>query len=165
MLILTNRFLLKPLTVNDVGSRYEGWLADDKTSQFISARVSIFELKKYVMDRSVKKDVLFLGIFERYNGLHIGNIKYEPVNSDFEYAVMGILIGEKEWRGKGVAAEVIRSTAEWLRIHKKIKRIVLGVDNSNNAAISAYKKIGFADEPFEFLPPPAPNARIMVFHI
>ena len=52
----------------------------------------------------------------------IGNIKYEPVNSEIGYAVMGILIGEADLRGKGVAAEVLSESVAWLYRHRNIKQ-------------------------------------------
>jgi ribosomal-protein-alanine N-acetyltransferase len=56
---------------------------------------------------------------------------------------MGILIGNKEYRGKGVTPEVLNATANWLKQHKHIRQIVLGVAANNHAAIRAYEKVGF----------------------
>ena len=59
---------------------------------------------------------------------------------------MGILIGEEEWRGVGVAKEIVSATAKWLRKYKNIERIILGVNIDNVNAIRAYKKIGFVEQ-------------------
>ena len=79
-IISTNRFILKPLKVDDVTERYARWLSDQATSKYISARLSFEDLQKYVYDRTNKEDVLFLGIFDKITGLHIGNIKFENIN-------------------------------------------------------------------------------------
>ena len=129
--------------MGDVSDRYIGWLNEPSTNQFISTKLSRTDLKKYVSERLNRNDVLFLGIFNKIDGLHIGNIKYEPVDSYQGYAVMGILIGEADWRGKGVATEVISASALWLNEYKKINQIVLGVSRLNIAAIRAYQKAGF----------------------
>ena len=100
--------------MGDVSDRYIGWLNEPSTNQFISTKLSRTDLKKYVSERLNRNDVLFLGIFNKIDGLHIGNIKYEPVDSYQGYAVMGSLIGEADWRGKGVATEVISASALWL---------------------------------------------------
>ena len=115
--ILTNRFILRPLGVADVSDRYAGWLSDQATSQYISAKLNLADLRQYVLEHSARDDVLFLGIFEKGSGLHIGNIKYEPVNTELGYAIMGILIGEPEWRGKGAAGEVLLASAKWLKLN------------------------------------------------
>ncbi len=104
------------------------------------------DLRQYVLERVDREDVLFLGIFEKVTGVHIGNIKYEPVDSELRYAVMGIMVGQTEWRGKGVAAEVIEASARWLQSSRGIEEIVLGVARSHEAAIRAYEATGFKVE-------------------
>jgi RimJ/RimL family protein N-acetyltransferase len=104
------------------------------------------DLKAYIEARSGRSDVLFLGIFTRPGGAHIGNIKYEPVDELAGYAVMGILIGEPAWRGRDVAGEVITASAAWLAAHRNIREFVLGVQRDHEAAISAYRRIGFRVE-------------------
>lgn len=163
--ILTNRFILRPLRVDDVSDRYAGWLSDQATSQYITAKLNLADLRQYVLEHSGREDVLFLGIFERASGLHIGNIKYEPVNSTLGYAIMGILIGEPNWRGKGVATEVILASAEWLRQCRNIKQIVLGVHRVNTAAILAYQKVGFIEESTKFIPAVSAENMTMVWHL
>jgi [ribosomal protein S5]-alanine N-acetyltransferase len=97
----------------------------------------------YIRDKNLQSDVLFLGIFSSATNEHIGNIKFEPVNSTMGYAVMGMLIGERAWRGQGAAGEVLDCTATWLRKNRAIKQILLGVQNHNLPAIRAYEKVGF----------------------
>lgn len=166
--IATARFLLRPLTEHDVTERYLGWLRDAESRKFIIAAArteGLLDLEQYVRDRSGRDDIFFLGIFEKTNGLHIGNIKYEPVNSVLGYAIMGILIGEPDWRGKGVAAEVLAATAKWLHQHRNIREIALGVDRTNIAAIGAYSKVGFVEESTDFIPDVLPQHMAMVWHL
>lgn len=40
---------------------------------------------------------------------------------------MGILIGEKDWRGRGAASEVIIASAMWLKENFGINKIFLGL--------------------------------------
>ena len=151
-LISTNRLILNPLSENDVTDRYARWLNDPSTNFYISSKLSLTELKKYVCERLNRDDVLFLGIFNKIDGLHIGNIKYEPIDSEQSYAVMGILIRDATWRGKGVAREVILASAFWLHENKNIDQVILGVSKSNKAAIRAYQKVGFIEKPSKYLP-------------
>jgi [ribosomal protein S5]-alanine N-acetyltransferase len=148
--ILTPRFLLRELLESDVTDSYLSWFQDRDAQQNISVALqmaSLTALKKYVADRAVRQDVLFLGIFTRSDNRHIGNIKYEPVDMDRGVAVMGILIGESSFRGKGVAQEVLAASGSWLRVERGISRILLGVRPSNYAAIAAYEKAGFRRSP------------------
>lgn len=166
--ILTNRFILRPLNMDDVSNQYLNWLQDRTAQKYISAAASQLDLaglRKYVMERIGNDDVMFLGIFEKMSGLHIGNIKYEPVNSELGYAIMGILIGEREWRGKGAASEVILASAEWLYQYRCIRQIILGVSRTNIAAIHAYSKAGFVEEKTSFFPNVSSDGLTMVLHL
>ena len=146
VVIDTARFHLRELAEADVTERYLGWLLE--TADQISVTAArpareLSDLREYVRARAQRDDVLFLGIFDRAAGTHIGNIKFEPIDVARRFAVMGILIGEAAYRGQGVAAEVLAATAAWLRDHRQIATILLGVSVRNPAAIRAYQKVGF----------------------
>jgi len=154
--------------VGDVSDRYAGWLRDQAALQFINAAASqpdLVALRQYVSERSGREDVVFLGIYDRSTGLHLGNVKYEPIDSELGYAIMGILIGEPDWRGKGVAGEVLLASGEWLRQHRNIRQIVLGVSRTNTAAVYAYEKAGFVEESTAFIPTASPENLTMVWHL
>ena len=78
--------------------------------------------------------------------VHIGNIKYENIDLVNKSAVMGILIGDKIYRGRGLAKIVIEESAKWLNSSLGLQTIFLGVDNNNSVAIKLYSKIGFIVE-------------------
>jgi [ribosomal protein S5]-alanine N-acetyltransferase len=142
----TERFYLRPLVPSDATERYLGWLRDPDVRRFVYAAVTtrdLVELRLYIEERAQRADVLFCGIFDSGTGVHIGNIKYEPVNVTEGYAVMGVLIGDPTYRGRGVTQEVLLPSARWLNQHCGTAEIVLGVDESNTAAVKAYEKIGF----------------------
>ena len=111
VIINTERFQLKSLTTKDVTEKYLSWFNQSKEIEkyisFAQKCEGIDSLMQYVKDKKDREDVLFLGIFCSL-GQHIGNIKYEPIDLKNKTATMGILIGDKEWRGKGVASEVIK---------------------------------------------------------
>jgi ribosomal-protein-alanine N-acetyltransferase len=153
--ILTDRFRLRELTLGDVTDRYLAWLDDGDARKYIAAAKTandLATLRRFVAERSNRDDVLFLGIFGKATGLHIGNIKFEPVDHVRSYAVMGILIGDPDFRGKGVTAEVLTATGWWLHQRLHIDQIVLGVHRDNHRAIRAYEKVGFVVETTPFIP-------------
>jgi [ribosomal protein S5]-alanine N-acetyltransferase len=153
--IISERFLLRELGEDDVTERYLGWLSDIEAKKFITAAAqtkSLSDLRKYVRARIGRDDILFFGIFEKTSGLHIGNIKFEPVNSELGYAIMGILIGDPNYRGKGVTVEVLIASAQWLKKYRKIRQLLLGVTRDNVAAIRAYEKVGFVFSRTEIIP-------------
>ena len=141
--ITSARFVLKELTATNANTRYLSWLMDEDTAQFIHyIQADIDELAHYIEQRYQDEDCWFFGIF--YQGEHIGNIKYQRLAAKASVATMGILIGEKNWRGKGVASEVLEASLQYLKNNLAIKEVNLGVEKSNKAAIKAYEKIGFS---------------------
>lgn len=167
-MIITPRFTLRPLTPDDATERYSGWFSDEAAVSHIVSASSVrgvAELRAYIEARAGRTDVLFLGIYTRLGNEHIGNIKYEPVNPQEHYAVMGILIGDANWRGRGVAVEVIETSGLWLRDQLGIDEIILGVSRDNQAAIRAFEKIGFRPEPTDKIPPRSDGSLAMVWRL
>ncbi len=144
-LIQTERFVLKPLSIEHATAKYANWLIDPASQKFIvtASQYGLEYLREYIAKRCGRPDVLFLGIFLRETGEHIGNVKYEPINYSEKSAVCGILVGEPQWRGKGVAGEVIKASSRWLQAKRGISRILLGVSPGNPAALRVYEKLGF----------------------
>jgi hypothetical protein len=145
--IKTKRFLIKKLTLRNVNKTYFSWFKDPVikkniiTSDSITAG-GIKNLKSYVNKKINKKNILFLGIFTKKK-THIGNIKFEPISKKTHTTVMGVLIGKKKWRRKGVLKEIFPNICIFLYKYFGILRIELGVSNNNKIAIISYKKIGF----------------------
>jgi [ribosomal protein S5]-alanine N-acetyltransferase len=147
IVIETDRFFLRSLSVSDVSARYYNWLHSQGKSQYIEyskRNHTINELKEYVNQRALSDNALLLGIFDVANNSHIGNIKYEPIDFENRVTTMGILIGEKDYRGLGVAPEVIKASSMWLKKTFNIANVILGVSLKNDRAIKAYEKIGFS---------------------
>ena len=152
--INTERFLIRDLTKADANYKYLCWLSNDTTVRYINAAREIHDLqhlKKYISTKICNANIRFFGIFEKTSLLHIGNIKYEPINFQKSYAIMGVLIGDKDWRGKNVFGEAFSATAAHLFSTYSVNRIYLGVNKSNLAAIRSYQKAGFN---FTLTPPP-----------
>lgn len=166
--IITERFKLRELVEEDATERYLNWFGDSETKKFIttaSSTKSLSDLRQYILEHIGRNDILFLGIFEINSGQHIGNIKYEPVNSQLGYAIMGIMIGDTAYRGIGVATEVIKASAQWLKSHRNINQIVLGVSTENPGAIRSYEKAGFRIEDTPYIQKQNPDTITMVLYL
>lgn len=167
-LIETARCRLRPLTEADATETYLSWFRDSETARNLStpaSRQTIESIRAFISARSGREDVLFLGIFAADSGAHIGNIKYEPVNTQDGYAVMGILIGDPAWRGKGIAQEVLRASAAWLKAERGIRQILLGVSPDNPAGVRAYEAVGFRVGTSPYLTMPDPKLLVMVWDL
>jgi RimJ/RimL family protein N-acetyltransferase len=144
--IRTQRFFLRPLVTGDASEKYLSWLQEESTRQFIVAArdtSNLPALRACIEQKSGRPDVLFLGIFHTEDGRHLGNLKYEPIDTEAGFAIVGIMVGDPDWRGKGVATEAIDASVSWLIRHRGIGEFVLDVKRANVAAIRAYEKAGF----------------------
>ncbi len=124
---------------------YLTWMTDIKSNPFIDSVRSNFtvdELKEYISQKNISDDALLLGIYEKFSGNHIGNIKLEPIIKK-STACLGILIGEVNMRGKLVGFEVISSVLVFARDVLFLNSLYLGVSRDNIPAIKLYQKIGF----------------------
>lgn len=168
ILIETERFFLRTLTKEDINRRYLNWINGPNKSEYIfysDEKRSLDDLSIYVENKLHDESVLFLGVFIRGSGTHIGNIKYEPIDFQKGFAVMGILIGDENWKGKGVANEAIKESAIWLKKMCGIQQIILGVDVRNINAIKAYQKCGFYLEDSMYIENYNKNHKTMVWNL
>jgi aryl-alcohol dehydrogenase-like predicted oxidoreductase/RimJ/RimL family protein N-acetyltransferase len=141
MKILTKNYILKEMTSSMVTKNYFNWFNDSEIQKYIDYKPkNIGELKNQVKVANNNNTVLFWGIFSKKK--HIGNLKIFEIDCKRNIARLGILIGDKEFRNKGVGSEVIEAVKNQL-IQKKIYTLWLGVDKKNYKAINAYKKVGF----------------------
>jgi len=168
VIIPTERFILRSLTAADATQRYANWFDDPDLASHINAARSpheVSDLRHYIIDKLRNPSVLFLGIFLRGDNLHIGNLKFEPVDIRERHAVSGIMIGDRHWRGKGVAKETLEASAIWLNTVLGIEELALGVTHDNIAAQRAYLKAGFKFERLSYLEFDDGYARAMVLRV
>ena len=144
--IYTSRTLIRSLSEEDNFGSYLKWVQDKVNNQYImgvSEKYTELELRNYVRVKNLSKSAMLLGIFEKSTMLHIGNIKYEPIDFHKRFSWMGILLGEVAYRNMGLAGEVILASSHFLKEKYCINKLKLGVSERNLHAISAYRKIGF----------------------
>jgi ribosomal-protein-alanine N-acetyltransferase len=143
--IKTKRLVIEQLHADFNVENYLNWLKDSSNKFIISVNPHYEkkDIQKYIGQKNSSPDALLLGIFDKTTGKHIGNGKFEPINFTQKYAVVGVLIGEKEFRGKEIAGEFILACFQYVMVPMGIERLILGVHKSNLEAIKAYSKIGF----------------------
>jgi len=141
MRILTKNYILKKISISDVNKNYLKWFSDKKIKKYIDSSPKTIQcLQSYIKEANANPNTFFWGIFK--NQKHIGNIKIFEINYKKKIGRLGILIGDKKYRNKGIANEIIEATKKFL-IKKNILELWLGVEKNNLAAINSYKKSGF----------------------
>ena len=146
--IFSERFIIRSLNprVDDL-TNYLSWMRDESSNPFIQGVNKNFlsqDLIEYVSAKNESTTALLLGIFAQPKKTHIGNIKLEPI-IPMESATIGILVGEEDWRGRGVGFEVVTRVLEYCFKDLKLETIELGVDSKNISAIKLYRRLGFVE--------------------
>lgn len=146
MKLETERFLLQILNPNtDNLDAYLSWMRDKNSNLFIQSinpDMTLTQLREYIIEKNLDDSVIFFGIFDKSNMQHIGNVKLEPVIHG-KHAVLGILIGEQDWRGQGVGFEVLSRLITFCFIELNLRELRLAVDVENTKATALYRKLGF----------------------
>lgn len=129
---------------------YLSWLRNPYSNPYIQGTDSDFNLEsliQYIKSKNADKNCALWGIYMRGDLIHIGNIKFEPIQHEKGLACVGILIGEPDYRRKGFGSEALSSAITFFSDAFKIPKIYLGVDLKNLPAIAMYKSQGFIYDP------------------
>ncbi len=142
--IAGQKIYLRSLEKVDASEKYAAWLNDPVVNQYLETRTAtVVDLEKYIAEKSASPQCLFFGIFTNDTSEHIGNVKLEPIDLVTKIATMGILIGEINFWGKGIATEVTNLITDFAFSELGLKEIRLGVDAENVSARRVYEKCGF----------------------
>lgn len=79
-------------------------------------------------------------------GLHIGNIELNSIDWINRSLEIGILIGERDYWGKGVGTEATLLMLDFIFLQMDFNRVYLNVSSHNKNAIKLYEKCGFKKE-------------------
>ncbi len=142
----SERFDYRSLQMADVTERYVAWLNDPEVNEFLESKYELQTLasvQAFVQHANEQEDTWLFGIFERERGQHIGNIKFEYINRRHCRGDLGIVIGEKEYWGKGVATEAIETVIRFLIHELGVERISAGCFEMNHGSVRAFEKAGF----------------------
>jgi [ribosomal protein S5]-alanine N-acetyltransferase len=135
---------LTPISLADVNSTYLSWLTDNEVMQGLATTgYTIEKLRGYVASRVNRPDVAFFAIRSNETGEHIGNIKLEVQDAPAAVADLGLLIGNKQYWGKGVGHEACGLAIGYGFEAMKLRKIYLAVYDNNPKARRLYEKLGF----------------------
>lgn len=140
------RVTLRILDDSHANVRYAGWLNDPEVNRFLATKgATVPELREYIAKKHAQHDALFFGVFLKENDLFIGTVKLEPIEPEQKRATIAVMIGDKEFWGKGYAAEAMGLLCDWCFAELQLEEMNLGVVAKNLSAIRAYQKLGFKE--------------------
>lgn len=146
--LIGKRCYLRPVAEADLTEEYLQWFNDPSVTRYLGMGkfpLTLDGLRQSLERFNSKTDIL-LAIVDKETDLHIGNVALNRIHWLHRNADTGLVIGRKEFWGKGYATEAwglaIRYAFETLNLHKIIATVVAGHDSSQ----AALEKLGFQVE-------------------
>jgi RimJ/RimL family protein N-acetyltransferase len=146
VMLETDRFRLRSLKPSDVSERWLRWVADAEIVHPLNAPVRQLtrqELAGYVASFDNRRQYL-VGVFEKTAGAHIGFFWIEVDAHDA--ATFNVVIGAKDWWGKGVVNECRAALLDYFFDEAKVAKACGGPLARNFPAIFNYKAQGWIYE-------------------
>jgi len=144
-----NQIYLRAIELSDVNENYLKWLNEpDVTTGLASGTFpsTLSALQNYVEQKTTDKNTVMLAICDQESNKHIGNIKLDNFDWVSRTCELGVLIGEKDFWGKGIGSELCKLTIQYAFQQLNLRKILLAVHAHNTAAIKVYEKLGFVNE-------------------
>lgn len=138
---------LRELVVSDVTREYESWFTDESVIQFLEVRNPKTEdLIDFIKNGKETGNYFLYAICLKETGKHIGNLKIGPIDHKHKIADMPVVIGDKKYWGKGLAAEAIKLGNDIAFNELNIRKLSGGMYEENVASLKTYEKAGWVLE-------------------
>lgn len=140
----SERLLYEPLSLKHLSTTYVNWLNNDKVNKYLESGgdYTLKKLESFLKEQE-QKEILFWAILIKESKKHIGNIKIDPIDAEFNSGEYGIMMGDTTEWGKGYAKEASLKIINYCFNDLKLSKITLGVVDQNKAALKLYENMGF----------------------
>lgn len=140
---------LRALELDDANANYLSWINDAEITKGLASGywpTNMSSLKQFVTQHSNQQNNSFFAIIDSKTQAHIGNIKIDRFDWIARTCELGLLIGNKNYHGKGVGTEACQLVIDYAFTRLNIRKILLAVYSNNPGAIHLYEKLGFETE-------------------
>ena len=148
-ILIGDQVYLRPLEEPDIGEDYLGWLNDPVVTRYLETgniRATLDSLRQYLIRFEGSSTDLIFAIVDRASGQHIGNVTLNRINPVHLTTDTGLMIGRKEFWGKGIAFEAWSLVIEYAFQNLGVRKILAGAIAGHEASIKTLKNLGFRVE-------------------
>ena len=147
--IIGDRIYLSPKSVLDEDiERYTKWMNDFEVTDYIGGSSKVVTLtgeRMWLEDMAKNRKDISLEIVTLDEDKLIGTISLDGFNMTDRSAVLGIFIGDSDYRSHGYGTEAIKLMLEYGFKYLNLHSIRLDVLDVNERAHKCYLKCGFKD--------------------
>ena len=144
-----NRIYIKALSVDEIDDRYTSWFSNEDLLKYYSGTKRVWDRAYFIneIETGIKEKTHYIyGIYMNDTDLLIGNIKVGPIIKVHRITDFSIFIGDKDYRGKGIAQEAfVIGNHIAFEIHD-LRKISSGMYAENRSSFIALKKSGWVIE-------------------
>ena len=140
---------LRGLEEKDLTGNYYQWFNEQSTDIYTHHALypnSMEKMRRFYEQALLHENIIVLAIIDRSDGCHIGNVSLQQIEWINRRAEFAIILGEKEYYGKGLATEAGTLIMDYGFDRLNLNSIWLGVHAENRVALALYKKLGFMEE-------------------
>lgn len=141
--------VLKKLEVQDISTEVMSWFSDQELMKYYtdSSKKITRKLLLQSIESGIEEDNQFTyGIFEKVTNKLIGTIKLGPINKVHKTADLVVLIGDRNYLGKGLSVEAITLGNTLAFSFFDLRKLYGGMYISNVPSIKAYTRAGWIIE-------------------
>ena len=145
-LLESDTFYLRNISLDDCNENYLSWMNDYEVNKYLESRFtnhSIDSLKDFVNSMNNSESNVLFAIIDKSSDKHIRNIKLGNIHPIHKYADIGLIIGDKNYWGKGIATKSINLVSEYAFNNLNLRKVLAGVYEENIGSIRAFEKCGF----------------------
>jgi len=135
----------KLLSPDDVGPDYVAWMNDPDVTRYLECRFRSYteeDLRGFVRAMVDSGNNFLFGIYDGEK--HVGNIKIGNVDWKHRYGDLGLVIGLKEYWGRGVATKAIDYCCSYAKCELGLRKLFAGIYDGNVGSLKAFLKCGFS---------------------
>lgn len=138
----------KDVNPNNIRNLYLQWVNDIEVIKTIASPELYLPKDNHFIEKSFERFTSphAMGFFIRYKGFFIGTSKIDKIDNHHSSAEIGIMIGEQEYWGKGIATTVFRLLTNYCFEVLELHRVWGGCISINQGMKSVFLKLGFTQE-------------------
>lgn len=140
---------LRAVVPEDAAGGYLRWMNDPVITRYLETKAGTHteaSLRDYIHDTSADTSTVFLAIVLREDDRHVGNIKLSSIDRRHLFGEIGIIIGEQDCWGRGLATEAITLLKDYAFTQLGLHKLMAGCYANNVGSARAFEKAGFQTE-------------------
>lgn len=133
----------------DLEGPYFQWLNDPEVTQYLVTGLfpnTMEKMEHFLKEVGNFQQNVFLAMIDKATEKHIGNMKIGPIDWIHRRAEYGIMIGDKNFWGRGYCIEATRLMVQYAFEKLNLHRLELTVVADHVSAVASYERVGFKVE-------------------